>query len=85
MTQTTDGFRIAQEDLQLRGPGDFFGQRQHGLAQLKVASLGCDTMLLQQAQQAARALLEADPLLEQHPLIAAAVEALFAQADSTLN
>lgn len=85
MTQTTDGFRIAQEDLQLRGPGDFFGQRQHGLAQLKVASLGCDTMLLQQAQQAAQELLEQDPLLETHPVIAQAVSALFDQADGAMN
>ena len=53
MTKTTDGFQIAEEDLRLRGPGDFFGARQHGLPGLKVADLGCDTQLLQEARQAA--------------------------------
>ncbi|MFR6042225.1 MAG: ATP-dependent DNA helicase RecG, partial [Dysosmobacter welbionis] len=55
MTKTTDGFQIAEEDLRLRGPGDFFGARQHGLPGLKVADLGCDTQLLREAQQAAEA------------------------------
>ena len=45
MTKTTDGFQIAEEDLRLRGPGDFFGARQHGLPGLKVADLGCDTSM----------------------------------------
>ena len=55
MTKTTDGFQIAEEDLRLRGPGDFFGARQHGLPGLRVADIGCDTALLQEAQAAARA------------------------------
>ena len=42
MTRTNNGFEISQEDLQLRGPGDFFGQRQHGLPTLKIADLACD-------------------------------------------
>ena len=42
LTQTSDGFRIAEEDLKLRGPGDFFGSRQHGLPTLKAADLSCD-------------------------------------------
>mgnify|MGYP002587219892 CR=1 FL=1 len=58
MAKTTDGFRIAEEDLRLRGPGDFFGVRQHGLPGLKIADLGCDTQLLREAQEAADALLE---------------------------
>ena len=60
LTQTTDGFQIAQEDLRLRGPGDFFGQRQHGLPQLKVADFASDLELLNQARQAAQTLVEGD-------------------------
>lgn len=53
LCKTTDGFRIAEEDLQLRGPGDFFGQRQHGLPTFRAANLSMDVELLQQAQAAA--------------------------------
>ena len=49
---TTDGFKIAEEDLRLRGPGDFFGSRQSGLPAFRVASLSCDLQTLKQAQQA---------------------------------
>ena len=63
MTQTNDGFRISQEDLRLRGPGDFFGQRQHGLPAMKIAYLSCDMRLLDEAQTAARQLMERDPEL----------------------
>lgn len=63
MTQTNDGFRISQEDLRLRGPGDFFGQRQHGLPAMKIANLSCDMRLLDEAQTAARQLMERDPEL----------------------
>lgn len=63
LASTTDGFKIAEEDLLLRGPGDFFGSRQHGLPQLHMADLAADTRLLSQAQQAARQLLEGDPAL----------------------
>lgn len=63
MTQTNDGFRISQEDLRLRGPGDFFGQRQHGLPAMKIADLSCDMRLLDEAQTAARQLMEKDPEL----------------------
>ena len=85
MTRTADGFKIAEEDLRLRGPGDFFGVRQHGLPGLKVADLGCDTQLLQEAQQAALTLLEADPELTAHPATAERVQDLFDQAADTLN
>ena len=64
LASTTDGFRIAEEDLKLRGPGDFFGSRQHGLPQLKIADLAGDMRLLKEAQEAARLLLEDDPKLE---------------------
>ena len=45
MSSTSDGFAIAEEDLKLRGPGDFFGSRQHGLPSLRVADLSCDLSL----------------------------------------
>lgn len=54
---TADGFKIAEADLRLRGPGDFFGARQHGLPQLKIADMTSDIRVLQQAQQCAKALL----------------------------
>ncbi len=63
LCQTNDGFRIAEEDLRLRGPGDFLGVRQHGLPHLKLADLAGDTRLLQEAQQAATSLLQEDPAL----------------------
>ena len=63
LASTTDGFKISEEDLKARGPGDFFGNRQHGLPQMKLADLAGDMRLLSQAQEAARALLEQDPQL----------------------
>ena len=85
MTKTGDGFKIAEEDLRLRGPGDFFGQRQHGLPGLRVADIGCDTLLLREAQNAAEQLLERDPELVSCPATAARVQELFAQKSDTLN
>ncbi len=85
MTKTADGFKIAEEDLRLRGPGDFFGQRQHGLPGLKIADTGCDTKLLQDAQAAADALLERDPELASCPAAAERIAQLFTQAEGTLN
>ena len=61
MTHISDGFKIAEEDLRLRGPGDFFGSRQHGLPELHIADLGADMNVLKSAQAAAQALLRADP------------------------
>jgi len=63
MTQTSDGFRISEEDLRLRGPGDFFGQRQHGLPAMHVADLGADVQVLQKAQDEAARVLGEDPNL----------------------
>ena len=64
MCQTNDGFRIADEDLKLRGPGDFFGSRQHGLPNLKIADLMGDMPLFQEAKEAAECLIGEDPGLE---------------------
>ncbi len=85
MVKTADGFQIAEEDLRLRGPGDFFGQRQHGLPGLKIADLGCDTRLLQEARRAAETLLREDPELSRHSATAARVQELFAQRSDALN
>jgi ATP-dependent DNA helicase RecG len=66
MTETTDGFRIAEEDLRLRGPGEFFGTAQSGLPALRVADLFRDLRALHEARRAAFALVEKDPRLA-HP------------------
>lgn len=65
LASTTDGFKIAEEDLKLRGPGDFFGSRQHGLPQMKIADLAGDMRLLSEAQETANRLLTLDPQLVQ--------------------
>ena len=65
MSRTADGFQIAEADLALRGPGDFFGERQHGLPPLKLADLSQDTRLLQEVQEMAQQILREDPGLHQ--------------------
>lgn len=85
MTRTNDGFKISEEDLRLRGPGDFFGSRQHGLPEMHVADLGADVNTMQLAQNEAAALLQGDPTLEkgENALLKARIEKLFtANADS---
>ncbi len=68
---TQDGFRLAEEDLKLRGPGEFFGTRQAGLPDLKIAKLS-DVKILEHARQIAQTIFERDPLLQQdeHRLLA---------------
>lgn len=89
MCSTNDGFKIADEDLKLRGPGDFFGSRQHGLPDLKIADLmGGDMPLFQSAQAAARQLIAEDPELRdpEHAGLAEEVRRLFARnGDQGLN
>ena len=85
MTKTTDGFKIAEEDLRLRGPGDFFGERQHGLPAMKVADLSCDMALLKEAQTAAEELLRRDPLLAKYPATARRVAEMFESRTGAMN
>jgi ATP-dependent DNA helicase RecG len=61
MCRTTDGFEIANEDLKQRGPGDFFGSRQHGLPDMKIADMMTDMQIFSSAQQAAQEILRRDP------------------------
>ena len=63
MEESTDGFVIADTDLKLRGPGDFFGTKQHGLPEMKIANLYTDAKVLKEAQKAAKFLLEKDQAL----------------------
>lgn len=79
LCHTTDGFAIARYDLEHRGPGDFFGKRQHGLPALKLADLMTDTRALKAAQQDALALLHDDPRLDNLPILANEVQQLFEQ------
>lgn len=82
LCSTSDGFAVAQYDLETRGPGDFFGSRQHGLPTLQIADLMNDTRTLHAAQSEAVALLAEDPLLErpEHALLARQVEQIFDKA-----
>ena len=63
LCETSDGFLIAKRDLELRGPGDFFGNRQHGLPDMHIASLMNDTRILYEAQKTAKFILLSDPTL----------------------
>lgn len=82
LCSTSDGFAVAQYDLETRGPGDFFGSRQHGLPTLQIADLMNDTRTLHAAQSEAAGLLAEDPLLErpEHALLARQVEQMFDKA-----
>lgn len=64
MEESTDGFVIADTDLKLRGPGEFFGTRQHGLPEMKIANLYTDSNTLKQVQEEAKIILQQDPALE---------------------
>ena len=84
---TNDGFQIAEEDLRLRGPGDFFGKRQHGLPQLKVADFAADMELLKEARAAAEELIAGDPELKKnsHRLLKRRVRELFEENAELFN
>lgn len=87
LCKTNDGFVISEEDLNLRGPGDFFGSRQHGLPEMKIADLCSDMDILLEAQEAAQELLNDDPELlkpENAPLSSRIAE-LFDLNSNSLN
>jgi ATP-dependent DNA helicase RecG len=63
MSETQDGFKIAEEDLKIRGPGEFMGTRQHGLPGLKIADVLRDAEWLTKSRKAAFDLIEQDPQL----------------------
>ena len=83
MASTNDGFVIAEEDLRLRGPGEFFGVRQHGVPELKLADLGKHAKILSAARKEAGFLLQEDPLLEleEHQPLKQRIRAVFHQVE----
>ena len=87
MCETNDGFKIAEEDLRLRGPGDFFGSRQHGLPEMHIADIAGDMDVLKQAQEAAKRVLEEDPELTdpENSKLSQHVERMFSGLASRLN
>ena len=84
---TTDGFKIAQEDLKLRGPGDFFGARQSGLPVFRMANLGCDLNTLQLAQKASCAWIEKSGTEDspQAKALRRRIKVLFERSEGTMN
>jgi len=74
MVKSSDGFRIAEEDLSIRGPGEFFGTRQSGMPDLKIANIVRDANLLYTARKEAFNLIERDPYLKGYPLLRASLE-----------
>ncbi|GAG53320.1 unnamed protein product [marine sediment metagenome] len=77
MRRTTDGFRIAEEDLKLRGPGEFFGTRQWGMLNFKIADLVRDHQILSLAREEAFRLVEKDPDLEKYSHLREGIEKRF--------
>ena len=85
--KTTDGFKIAQEDLKMRGPGDFFGSRQSGLPTFRVASLGSDLETLTVAQQASRDWIETHGTADtpEAKALRSRIQTLFERSEGTMN
>ncbi len=87
LCRTTDGFKIAEEDLAMRGPGDFFGSRQSGLPAFRVASLSCDLQTLKDAQQASAHWIETFGTAQtpEAQAMRSRIRALFDRAQGTMN
>lgn len=84
MTKSSDGFEISEKDLSLRGPGDFFGTRQHGIPELKIANLYKDIEVLREVRRASEELYINDPLLEkeENQKLAAEMDKFFRETDN---
>ena len=87
LCKTTDGFKIAEEDLRLRGPGDFFGARQSGLPVFRVANLSCDLQTLKEAQQASADWIDTEGTANTPESVALRerIAQLFARSQGTMN
>ena len=87
LCKTTDGFKIAEEDLRLRGPGDFFGARQSGLPVFRVANLSCDMQTLKQAQQASAHWIDTQGTADtpQAQALRSRIAELFRRSQGTMN
>ena len=87
LCKTTDGFKIAEEDLQMRGPGDFFGSRQSGLPVFRVANLSCDLQTLKLAQQASKDWIETQGTADtpEGRALRSRIGELFTRAEGTMN
>ena len=87
LCKTTDGFRIAEEDLKLRGPGDFFGSRQSGLPAFRVADLSYDLATLKEAQEASARWIGEHGTSDEPEAVAlrARIAELFSRAEGTMN
>lgn len=81
LKSTSDGFKIADYDLKTRGPGDFFGTRQHGLPQLKIADMLEDTKILEQSRECAKFILKDDPNLDCFPKLCTQISNMFRKTD----
>lgn len=87
MCSTSDGFKIAEKDLELRGPGDFFGHRQHGLPELKIADIFNDMTILHETQKAAKEILKSDMTLErpENKGLRTLINSMFSKNDVIFN
>lgn len=81
MKHTSNGFDIADYDLKSRGPGDFFGKRQHGLPDLKIADMLEDTETLRQCRECALKMLESDSRLDGYPELCERINNMFRKTD----
>jgi ATP-dependent DNA helicase RecG len=87
LCRTNDGFEIAETDLRQRGPGDFFGSRQHGLPETRFAGIYTDPDIVEHARAAAEEIFARDPalVLPEHRELARRVASVFEEAAGTFN